>query len=421
MGNLCGVAHPQYVQVVMLGLDGSGKTSLLQRIVKENGGMTSWLWGSASTPPVSTGIEAPEREMQSSISNQSDERFINTDIVTVRGKSFVFFDLGGKKDHRSKWSDFITMKTFAIMFVVDASAHQRIAEAAEVLHNVVLPLIPLSITPLVIVCHKCDRIGSMTRREITDSLGLQNLPLQNWKIISTTILQSGGISSEAVEFLAAANQRLSQDFADQDPEVNRRLRTDRGISIKKSKKENIVSKPLNETIPTSAADEETLVDYNSIEVSQRESEQIISCEDEQKSQSVPQQTFEPIKSQLFSESSQEHVLISEEEKADDVDVQQPVEKQQNEPTALSIADDEKQLVKAEAALEETRSGEDPSPPHHDNDVRPESPPLATSDYTAARDAAKTESETGSACAAEGTKKAGGRRSRHRRRKKKPTD
>eukprot|EP01006_Ploeotia_vitrea_P010952 TRINITY_DN289_c0_g1_i1.p1 TRINITY_DN289_c0_g1~~TRINITY_DN289_c0_g1_i1.p1 ORF type:complete len:415 (-),score=47.36 TRINITY_DN289_c0_g1_i1:80-1138(-) len=159
-------------------------------------------------PPysTSTSFSGPKRNN----ANDSGE-YINIEILNHRGKSFIFFDLGGQIKHRAHWKNYIVERVFAIIYVVDSSDHDRLDEARDVLHSIVDPLCPLTITPLVIFNHKVDKPGALPNKALLQALDLHNLKrIVNWRVFSSNIVKPRGVPITALDYLADMhqNQRL---------------------------------------------------------------------------------------------------------------------------------------------------------------------------------------------------------------------
>ncbi|KAG8454876.1 hypothetical protein GDO86_001194 [Hymenochirus boettgeri] len=116
------VQHPRK-QVLVLGLDGSGKTSVLNSIVTNR--------GSHSTAPTE-GIHA---------------------VCLTNGKSRMeFLEVGGSEKLRPFWEKYLD-NALALVYVVDSTDHSRLPLAKMHLHQVVQQN---SMLPLVVLANKQD-------------------------------------------------------------------------------------------------------------------------------------------------------------------------------------------------------------------------------------------------------------------------
>jgi len=96
---------------------------------------------------------------------------------------FSLWDLGGSHDARSFWR-FYYEGTQAIIFVVDSSDIERMDEAREDLHRMLIEH-ELWDAPLLVVANKQDEPRAAAPREITEHLQLFSLSSRNWYIVDT--------------------------------------------------------------------------------------------------------------------------------------------------------------------------------------------------------------------------------------------
>ncbi len=117
----------------MLGLDNAGKTSILYKILSGENIIT--------TPTIGFNVESIHPDPNSKVC----DRLSNKTVFTV-------WDIGGQERIRSLWRYYYE-GTDIIVFVVDASDTQRIQEAADSLHSVLLNQ-ELSDVPLLVLANK---------------------------------------------------------------------------------------------------------------------------------------------------------------------------------------------------------------------------------------------------------------------------
>merc|ERR1719487_60971 len=96
---------------------------------------------------------------------------------------FSLWDLGGSADARSFWRLYY-LGTQAIIFVVDSSDLERMDQAREELHRMMMEH-ELWDAPLLVLANKQDEPRAATLREITEHLQLFSLSNRNWYIIDT--------------------------------------------------------------------------------------------------------------------------------------------------------------------------------------------------------------------------------------------
>ena len=137
-----GGSQSQSEKVLLLGLDGAGKTEILQCLTK----------GQVATLRNSQGVV----------------------IKSVRyGKHvFRFHELGGKMERGDSWARHC-VGTKMVFFVVDSTDTVRLTEASATL-NSVLEAEALANRPLIVVANKQDRITALTSAEVSGTcLGLK--------------------------------------------------------------------------------------------------------------------------------------------------------------------------------------------------------------------------------------------------------
>ncbi|XP_061588233.1 ADP-ribosylation factor-like protein 14 [Cololabis saira] len=143
MGHL--VSKQPEVQVLLLGLDNAGKSTLLYKL-KHGADVTT-------VPTIGFNVEMLEaRKNRKSIS------------VTI-------WDVGGQALMRQHWSDF-QQNTAAVVFVVDSTDRERLDEARRELENT-LRSEQLRGRPLILLANKQDVSGALTVTEMKDSFNLR--------------------------------------------------------------------------------------------------------------------------------------------------------------------------------------------------------------------------------------------------------
>jgi len=146
----------QECRVLVVGLDGAGKTTIVQRL--------------------KCGV-SDESEVIPTIG-------FNIECVEYKKMIFSLWDLGGAKETRSFWR-FYYEGSQAVIFVFDSTSHaNRIEEAREDLHRL-LTENELWDAPLLVMANKQDDPRAMAPREITEKLQLYSLANRNWYIVDT--------------------------------------------------------------------------------------------------------------------------------------------------------------------------------------------------------------------------------------------
>jgi len=145
-------------RVIVVGLDGSGKTTIVYRLKH----------GKIEETHPTIGFNCECVEFRSS----SGGKMI-----------FSLWDLGGSQDARSFWRMYYG-NTQAIIFVVDSSDLARMDEAREDLHRMMMEH-ELWDAPLLVLANKQDDPQAASTREITEHLQLFSLSNRVWYIIDT--------------------------------------------------------------------------------------------------------------------------------------------------------------------------------------------------------------------------------------------
>ncbi|XP_075050642.1 uncharacterized protein LOC142134219 isoform X1 [Mixophyes fleayi] len=171
-------------QVLVLGLDGSGKTSILNSIAANKGKLTT-------TPTATEGVNA---------------------ICINNGNSKTeFLEIGGSEQLRPYWKMYLA-RALAVIFVVDSADHSRLPLAKRHLHQLIQQD---SVLPLLVLANKQDLKNAYHITDIHDALALSEI-CENRRLflIGTHVTKddhdvSSGIL-DAKEFLA---QLLSENSA----------------------------------------------------------------------------------------------------------------------------------------------------------------------------------------------------------------
>ncbi|KAM8905180.1 ADP-ribosylation factor-like protein 11 isoform 1-T2 [Spinachia spinachia] len=149
-------------QVVLMGLDLAGKSTLLARLLTGQVVETS--------PTVGFNVGSLELDKKTSL---------------------TVWDVGGQKSMRANWRYYLD-DCKALVFVVDSSDPARLPEAQKVLKKV-LNEEKLRGVPLMVLANKKDLADSMTIREISNQLDLQSHDDRLWEIQACSALKGLGL------------------------------------------------------------------------------------------------------------------------------------------------------------------------------------------------------------------------------------
>ncbi|XP_061354551.1 uncharacterized protein LOC133299131 [Gastrolobium bilobum] len=148
-------------RILMVGLDSSGKTTILYKLKMGETVRT--------IPTIGFNVES----------------------IEYKNVRFTIWDVGGQNKIRSLWRHYF-QNTNGVVFVVDSNDRQRISEARNELHNL-LSDFELESAVLVVFANKQDLPTAMSVREVADKLALHSLGNRSWYIQSTSAISGQGL------------------------------------------------------------------------------------------------------------------------------------------------------------------------------------------------------------------------------------
>jgi len=142
------------MRILMLGLDSAGKTTILYNL--------------------KTG--SPKAK------NLNPTVGFNVEIVKYKNVKFSVWDVGGQDKIRPLWRHYFA-GTHALIFVIDSSDRDRIAEARQELHRVINDR-EMKEAIILVFANKQDIDHAMKPQEIQEKLGLSSTGLKhrNWHV-----------------------------------------------------------------------------------------------------------------------------------------------------------------------------------------------------------------------------------------------
>ncbi|XP_065871009.1 ADP-ribosylation factor 2-like [Euphorbia lathyris] len=149
------------VRILMVGLDSSGKTTLLYKL--KLGDMVTTI------PTIG----------------------FNVETVEFRNINLSIWDVGGQHKIRPLWKHYFK-NVDGVIFVVDSNDRERITEARNELHRI-LGDRELKDAKLLVLANKQDTPNSMRVDEVADKLGLHALSQRCWYIQSSSALLGHGL------------------------------------------------------------------------------------------------------------------------------------------------------------------------------------------------------------------------------------
>merc|ERR1712142_1213427 len=166
-----GLLGNKELRILILGLDGAGKTTILYRLQV----------GEVVTTIPTIGF--------------------NVEQVTYKNLRFQVWDLGGQTSIRPYWRCYYS-NTDAIIYVVDSADRDRIGISKQELVSM-LEEEELKSAILVVLANKRDMEGAMTVAEVHSALGLDALKTRTFQIFKTSAVKGDGLD-QAMDWLANA-------------------------------------------------------------------------------------------------------------------------------------------------------------------------------------------------------------------------
>ncbi|XP_026760060.1 ADP-ribosylation factor-like protein 6 isoform X2 [Galleria mellonella] len=161
------------VTVLVLGLDNSGKSTLLNTL----------------RPP-----EQRLPHVTPTVAHQQDH-------FQSGGVSFSAWDVSGAPRHRALWERHYR-RAHALIFVVDSADHLRLVVAREELALVLAhPDVCARRVPLLVFANKCDAPHALAPTQIASALGLERVSDKPWHICASSALSGAGLP-DGVAWLA---------------------------------------------------------------------------------------------------------------------------------------------------------------------------------------------------------------------------
>lgn len=155
-------------RILILGLDGAGKTTILYRLQ---------LGEVVSTKPTIG---------------------FNVETLNYKNLKLNVWDLGGQTSVRPYWRCYYD-EAASVIFVVDSTDKERISLAAKELH-VMLQEEELKDAALLVFANKQDQRGALSVSHISKELDLVSLKERSWSIVASSATKGEGIT-EGLDWL----------------------------------------------------------------------------------------------------------------------------------------------------------------------------------------------------------------------------
>lgn len=145
------------IRLLVLGLDNSGKTTVVKSIMGQDVNETSPTLGFT--------------------------------INTLKHGDYTInmWDIGGQTTIRSYWRNYFE-QTDGVVWVVDSSDKLRLQDCKEELHNL-LKQDKLAGSTLLVLCNKQDIEGALTPNQIRDVLELNSITTRHWMIMPCSAIK----------------------------------------------------------------------------------------------------------------------------------------------------------------------------------------------------------------------------------------
>lgn len=149
------------MRILILGLDASGKTTILHKMKL----------GLPLTTIPTVGF--------------------NVQTVSYKKTKFHVWDVGGQSNIRPLWPHYYT-GTHGLIFVVDSSDRDRVGEARREFHKIILDR-EMRDAVILVFANKQDVGGAMKPHQIQEELGLTKIRDRNWYVQPISALTGEGL------------------------------------------------------------------------------------------------------------------------------------------------------------------------------------------------------------------------------------
>merc|ERR1711998_242601 len=163
-----GKRNEKEARILMLGLDNSGKTSILKRLSDED------------------------------ITHIMPTQGFNIKSLLHEGFKLNVWDIGGQKTIRPYWKNYFE-NTDALIYVVDSSDKRRVSEAGDELSEL-LEEDKLSGIPILLFANKQDLMSATPADELVEELQLMEVKDRPWQIQPSSAKTGEGLQ-EGMEWV----------------------------------------------------------------------------------------------------------------------------------------------------------------------------------------------------------------------------
>jgi len=166
----------RHVGVLMMGLEGSGKRSLLMDFMTD---------------------------LNVNVGHHEDGDHHHFETYTFRNKIFNIWNVGNEKQ---KWPEYLKNDVSFLIFVVDSAGPNQLKDAQVTLTSV-LSQDKLKGVPLAVLASRSDISGAMSLKEMKDSLQLDSIKDRKWAIVSTCVIHGEECVKSLVDLFSLMGQK----------------------------------------------------------------------------------------------------------------------------------------------------------------------------------------------------------------------
>lgn len=173
-------------QIIMLGLDSSGKSTLLYKLKCNEVFLTE--------PTIGFNVEM---------------------IKTSKDMTLTIWDVGGQQKMRTAWDNYLE-DTDCLVYVVDSSDKRHLEESKKEL-GIILKHDNIKNVPVVVLANKQDLPGALSAEEITQRLNMKkHCQNRNWYVQPCCALTGEGLSEafqKVTKFAKSCIKSKQEGFA----------------------------------------------------------------------------------------------------------------------------------------------------------------------------------------------------------------
>ncbi|KAK6282532.1 hypothetical protein POUND7_016357 [Theobroma cacao] len=196
------------VRILMVGIDASGKTTILYKLKLGDLLKTKPTVDHDFYFKISRFFSLPNNSVPVDIIFYRPG--FNVETIECKNICFDIWDIGGQSKIRPLWRHYF-LNVQGVIFVVDSTDRERISEARNELHWI-LSDNELANASLLVFANKQDLQNAMTSSEVADKLGLHCLGQRPWYIQGTSAHSGCGLY-EGLDWLSKNISLKAESFS----------------------------------------------------------------------------------------------------------------------------------------------------------------------------------------------------------------